>query len=148
MTRRTALTLTLVLLIGLFATRADSRMLSTYRLPVETRDQVLQALPHARAVYMEVTAYCPCRKCCGPQAHGVTASGRHVSHNDGRFVAADTKLLPFGTKLVIPGYASNLPVEVLDRGGAIKGNRIDVFYPTHDQALQWGRRLVECIVVE
>jgi 3D (Asp-Asp-Asp) domain-containing protein len=148
MTRRTALTLTLVLLIGLFATRADSRMLSTYRLPVETRDQVLQALPHARAVYMEVTAYCPCRKCCGPRAHGVTASGRHVSHNDGRFVAADTKLLPFGTKLVIPGYASNLPVEVLDRGGAIKGNRIDVFYPTHDQALQWGRRLVECIVVE
>jgi 3D (Asp-Asp-Asp) domain-containing protein len=115
---------------------------------METRDKVIAALPRAKAVFMEVTAYCPCRKCCGPEAHGITASGRHVSHNDAQFVAADTALLPFHTKLVIPGYAANMPVEVLDKGGAIKGNRLDVFFPTHEQALEWGRRVVEVIVVE
>ena len=153
--RRNAIKFTFVTIV-LFAAlglvnakpQAEVRPLNVYRLPVETRDRVLDALPKARAVFMEVTAYCPCKKCCGPKAHGVTASGRHVSHNQGRFVAADTSVLPFYTRLVVPGYASNLPVEVLDRGGAIKGHKLDVFYPTHEEALKWGRRMVECIVVE
>jgi len=63
-------------------------------------------------------------------------------------VAADTSVLRFGTKLVIPGYATERPVEVLDRGGAIKGNRLDVFFPTHAEALKWGRQKVEVVVVE
>ncbi len=90
----------------------------------------------------EVTAYCPCTRCCGPQAQGITASGRDVSYNEGRFVAADTSLLPFGTKLVIPGYAGEVPVEVIDRGGAIKGHKLDVYFDDHDVALQWGRQWV------
>src|SRR4051812_3298311 len=45
-------------------------------------------LPHHRTVRMEVTAYCPCPICCGEGAHGITASGKLVSHNGGRFVAA------------------------------------------------------------
>jgi 3D (Asp-Asp-Asp) domain-containing protein len=120
-----------------------SRMI--YRWPDPVKVQIFQALPHARPVLMEVTAYCPCTKCCGKEAHGVTASGRLINHNHGRFVAADTSLLPFGTRLVIPGY-SNGPVEVVDRGGAIKGNKLDVFFPTHDEARQWGRRWVEVII--
>src|SRR2546427_5198434 len=48
-----------------------------------------------RTLTMEVTAYCPCRKCCGKNARGLTASGARVSHNAGLFVAADTALLPF-----------------------------------------------------
>lgn len=88
---------------------------------------------------MVVTAYCPCTVCCGPQAQGVTASGRPVSANGGRFVAADRDI-PFGTMLVIPGYHDGRPVEVLDRGGAIEGNRLDVYFPTHDEARRWGVR--------
>ena len=88
---------------------------------------------------MVVTAYCPCTQCCGPNARGITASGKRVSANGGRFVAADREL-PFGTMLVIPGYNNGRPVEVLDRGGAIKGNRLDVFFPTHQEARQWGVR--------
>jgi 3D (Asp-Asp-Asp) domain-containing protein len=95
---------------------------------------------------MEVTAYCACSKCCGPNARGLTASGLHVSYNEGKFVAADSSLA-FGTKVLIPGYDAQ-PVEVIDRGGAIKGNRIDVFYPTHQQALEWGRRTVAVTVFE
>jgi 3D (Asp-Asp-Asp) domain-containing protein len=105
--------------------------------------------PHVRQIMMEVTAYCPCTKCCGPKAQGITASGKHVSYNAGRFVAADTKQLPFGTKLLIPGYTTGAtPVEVIDRGGAIKGNKLDLFFPTHQQALQWGRQHVMVTVIE
>ena len=92
-----------------------------------------------KTIMMEVTAYCPCKKCCGPDAAGITASGKLVSQNAGQFVAADARL-PFHTKLIIPGYAGGQPVPVLDRGGAIKGYKLDVFFPTHEQALQWGRR--------
>src|SRR5689334_19583680 len=84
-----------------------------------------------RVISMEVTAYCRCAKCCGKHAHGLTASGKPVSYNNGIFVAADTSVLPFGTKLLVPGYNRGESVEVIDRGGAIKGNHLDVFFPTH-----------------
>lgn len=103
-------------------------------------------VPHVhekRTILMEVTAYCPCELCCGPNAIGLTASGKHVSYNDGRFVAADTDVLPFGTKLSIPGYCAGEAVEVIDRGGAIKGNKLDVYFDDHQTALEWGRRMVE-----
>jgi 3D (Asp-Asp-Asp) domain-containing protein len=103
--------------------------------------------PATRTITMEVTAYCPCKKCCGQNARGVTASGKHISHNDGLFVAAD-KGVPFDTKLVIPGYAGGKAVPVLDRGGAIKGNRLDVFFASHKEALKWGRRKIEVTVIE
>jgi 3D (Asp-Asp-Asp) domain-containing protein len=101
-----------------------------------------------RMIRMEVTAYCHCNKCCGPLAQGLTASGKPVSYNNGFFVAADTNVVPFGTKLIIPGYAEDQPVEVIDRGGAIKGYRLDVYFPYHDVALEWGRRFVNVIVLE
>jgi 3D (Asp-Asp-Asp) domain-containing protein len=105
-------------------------------------------LPHVRTLVMQVTAYCPCQKCCGPNAHGITASGKDITYNDGRFVAADTRSLPFGTRLVIPGYHNTQPVEVIDRGGAIKGDKLDVFFPTHEEALKWGRQTVEVTIID
>ena len=104
------------------------------------------ASPATRVVWMEVTAYCPCKKCCGPRAQGLTASGRHVSYNGGRFVAAD-RAVPFNTKLLIPGYAAGQAVPVLDRGGAIKGKKLDVYFPSHEQARQWGRRFIPVTVL-
>lgn len=101
-----------------------------------------------RTLKMEVTGYCPCPKCCGPGANGVTASGRPVSHNGGRFVAADKTVFGFGRRLIVPGYAGERPVPVLDRGGAIKGLKLDVFFPTHDQAKQWGRKFLDVQVLK
>lgn len=95
---------------------------------------------------MRVTAYCPCPKCCGRWADGVTTSGRPVTANGGRFVAAD-KALPLGTLLVVPGYADGKPVPVLDRGGAIRGRRLDVFFPTHQQARRWGVRWLDVAIL-
>ncbi len=93
---------------------------------------------------MEVTAYCACVKCCGAGARGLTASGKRVNYEGGRFVAADTRLLPFGTRLVIPGYHESVAggVEVIDRGREIKGRRLDVFFASHSAAKAWGRRIV------
>ena len=90
------------------------------------------------SVQMRVTAYCPCPKCCGNYSDGITASGHRISQGD-RFVAAD-RAYPFGTEMIIPGYKSDQPVKVLDRGGAIQGTRLDVFFNSHQEALNWGVR--------
>lgn len=106
------------------------------------------AYRHVRTIRVLATAYCPCTICCGPDARGVTASGRPVSYNGGAFIAADTNLLPFGTRLIVPGYHNAQPVEVIDRGGAIKGRHIDVYFPTHEQAAEWGRQWLSVDIVE
>lgn len=85
---------------------------------------------------MVVTAYCPGKCCCGPKASGKTSLGLRVRHG---YVAVDPRVIPFWMRLFIPGYG---PALAVDRGGAIKGNRMDVFFPTHKAALAWGRRTV------
>lgn len=111
-----------------------------------TPDEPTAYRPRTRVIRMLVTAYCPCRKCCGHHADGKTASGESIYANGGMFVAADTRLLPFDTQISIPGYYDGKPVPVLDRGGRIKGRRIDVFYYTHWVAKQWGARWVDVTV--
>ena len=102
--------------------------------------------PRYRTVRMRVTAYCPCKLCCGHSAKGITASGKTIYANGSKFVAADTRLLPFNTKVSIPGYNNGLPVPVLDTGGAIKGNRLDVYFHSHSTAKKWGSRWLTCRV--
>jgi 3D (Asp-Asp-Asp) domain-containing protein len=97
-------------------------------------------------VWMTVTAYCPCPICCGKGAHGVTASGKPVTANYGHFVAAPAQF-SFGTKLIIPGYDHTREVPVLDRGGAIKGDCLDVFFPDHEMAKKWGRQRLPVTIV-
>jgi 3D (Asp-Asp-Asp) domain-containing protein len=117
--------------------------------PVEMGSAVShRSLSTTRTIRLQVTAYCPCKICCGAQAHGVTASGHRINYAGGKFVAADTDLLPFGTMLSIPGYHNGKPVEVIDRGGDIKGRHIDVFFPTHKQAKEWGVRYVNVAVTD
>lgn len=94
-----------------------------------------------QTVQMRVTAYCPCPKCCGQYSDGVTASGLKIQPSD-VFVAAD-KRYSFGTEMIISGYNNGQPVKVLDRGGAIQGNRLDVFFHSHQEALEWGVRYLD-----
>jgi 3D (Asp-Asp-Asp) domain-containing protein len=94
-----------------------------------------------RIVRMRVTGYCPCSKCCGEYSDGITASGHEIQPGD-TFVAAD-KRYSFGTEMVIEGYNNGKPVKVLDRGGAIQGNKLDAFFHTHQEALEWGVRNID-----
>jgi len=89
-----------------------------------------------QTIRMRVTAYCPCPKCCGEDAAGITANGHKIQRGD-TFVAADRRYA-FGTEMVIPGYSNSQPVKVLDRGGAIRGDKLDAFFHTHQAALEWG----------
>ena len=87
----------------------------------------------------KITAYCSCSKCCG-KTNGRTASG--TTATAGRTVAASSKFA-FGTKLNIGGHVYT----VEDRGGAINGNKIDIFVNSHAEALQWGVRYLNVSVV-
>lgn len=81
------------------------------------------------------TAYCGCSSCCG-KSDGITASGTRAT--EGRTVAAPSTF-SFGTELVIDGHT----YVVEDRGGSISGNRIDIYFDSHQAALNYGRRSVE-----
>lgn len=88
----------------------------------------------------KITAYCSCSKCCG-KSTGRTASG--TTATAGRTVAAPAKFA-FGTKLNIGGHIYT----VEDRGGAITGNRIDIYVNSHSAALQWGVKYLPVSVAQ
>jgi len=92
----------------------------------------------SKTLRMRVTAYSPDARSCGDSADGLTATLHSVETNNSELVAADPRLLPYGTMLTVPGYAGGKIVPVLDCGGKIKGNRLDVLYRTHDRAKRWG----------
>lgn len=102
----------------------------------------------ARTMRMEVTGYSPDARSCGKWADGKTCSMHSVWTNASKLVAADTRLLPLGSMVSVPGYHDGEIVPVLDRGGAIKGKRLDLLYPTHKQARQWGRQFVDVVIWE
>ena len=90
-----------------------------------------------------VTAYCSCHACCAPyDPHctgkpSKTASG--VEPKQGYTIATDWDVIDCGTKVVI----NNHIFEAQDKGGAIDGYRIDIYYSKHSEALKWGRRNVK-----
>ena len=102
---------------------------------IEDPFPVVEEVREYDVVTFETTAYCACAACCG-KSDGITASGARATA--GRTIAAP-RTYAFGTEIEIDG---NVYV-VEDRGGAIKGNRIDIFFDSHSAANQYGRRTVE-----
>ena len=88
-----------------------------------------------------VTGYCPCKKCCGKE-DGITASGVKATSNH---TLAAPSTYSFNTKIELDGYGTFV---VEDRGGAIKGNRLDRFFDTHQEALNWGKKTCTGRVVQ
>lgn len=86
----------------------------------------------------KLTAYCPCYKCSegwGRQtSSGATATVNHT-------IATDPRVIPAGTRVMINGreYVAE------DEGGSIKGNRIDIFFEDHNEALRFGVRYADVI---
>lgn len=87
-------------------------------------DRVLVSLGEYR-----ISAYCPCEKCC-LKSDGITASGAQATA--GRTAAMNG--VPFGTKIVIDGHEYT----VEDRGGGLGSKIIDIYFDTHDEALNSG----------
>lgn len=89
-----------------------------------------------------VTYYCDCVSCCG-NTNGVTSSGSKVM--EGVTVAADSKVFPIGSYLYIEGVGMRV---VTDRGGAIKGKRLDVYVKSHQKALELGKHKAKVYLLE
>lgn len=94
-------------------------------------------------VSMNASAYCSCMSCCG-KTNGITASGAKASS---WYTLAAGKGIPMGTIVYIPAL-SNTPnggwFVVQDRGGAISNNRIDIYMNSHGEAINFGRRNLQC----
>lgn len=102
----------------------------------------------AKTLWMQVTAYSPDARSCGSSADGLTATLHSVETNNSQLVAADPRVLKYGSMVSVPGYSSGQIVPVLDCGGAIKGNRLDLLFPTNAQAVKWGRKPLSVTVWE
>nr|WP_152419785.1 G5 and 3D domain-containing protein [Bhargavaea cecembensis] len=87
--------------------------------------------------YVTATAYtASCNGCSG-----ITATGINLKANPGaKVIAVDPRVIPLGSKVWVEGYGTAIAG---DTGGAIKGNKIDVFVPTKDQAYSFGRKKVK-----
>lgn len=92
---------------------------------------------------MEVTAYTAGPESTGKHPghplYGVTASGERVRQG----VVAASRSLPFGARVYVPGYGYGI---VLDRGGAIVGDRLDVYFDDVGEALRWGRQKLPVVI--
>lgn len=79
-------------------------------------------------------------------SYGITYSGVKVRRDDYSTIAADLRVFPLGTILYIPGYGYGV---VADKGGAIRGNKIDLYFETkQDVYKQWGKKSVDVYVVK
>lgn len=91
------------------------------------------------------SAYCSCEKCCG-KTSGVTSSGATPTTWS---TIATGKAYPIGTIIYIPALKDKPNggwFIVEDRGGSITNNKIDIYMGTHTQAIQYGRKNLECYV--
>jgi 3D (Asp-Asp-Asp) domain-containing protein len=60
-------------------------------------------------------------------------------------VAVDPNVIPMGTRLYIEGYGDAIAA---DQGGAIKGNRVDLFFDSHQEAMDWGMKTVKVTIIK
>ncbi len=92
------------------------------------------------AEVFKATAYCSCEKCCdkdpSDEWYGITATGKRARWGT---VAVDKRVVKLGSKLRIKGFPNTI-FRAEDVGGAIKGKHIDVWFPSHSEALKFGVR--------
>lgn len=97
------------------------------------KDDVSEDLtPYKSLGEFEITHYCGCVECCG-KTDGITASGTQAT--EGRTIAVDTDVIPIGTTVIIDGHEYTAE----DTGGAIDGNKIDIFMNSHSAAQSRGK---------
>jgi uncharacterized protein YabE (DUF348 family) len=92
---------------------------------------------------MTVTSTAYTANCSG--CSGITASGYNLKANpNAKVIAVDPNVIPLGTKVYVEGYGYAI---ASDTGGAIKGNKIDVFFASQSQAEAWGRKTIKIRII-
>lgn len=99
------------------------------------------AAPRGKVITMVATAYDGCYECNKPYYGYPSYIGLPLARG---IVAVDPKVIPMGAKIYVEGYGNAIAA---DQGGAIKGNRIDLFFDTHQQALKYGKKTVKVTIL-
>lgn len=94
-----------------------------------------------RVLTMVATAYDGCYECNKPYYGQPSYIGLPLARG---IVAVDPQVIPMGTRLYVEGYGEAIAA---DQGNAIKGNRIDLFFDTHQQALDYGKKTVKVTIL-
>lgn len=132
--------------IGLFSAGASNEGAR-----VQEEPSIVYDMEWVDAGEFKLTAYCSCEKCCGiygknrpTRADGtpIVYTANMSEAKQGLTVAADTSVLPYGTRIMINGHV----YEVQDCGGAVKGNHIDVYFESHQEALEFGVQTAKVFV--
>ncbi|WP_139490793.1 3D domain-containing protein [Brevibacillus dissolubilis] len=143
-------------LYGLKTQREGYRMVkkryvsaSSYTQMIDKPDGVNLALERYPKVRVTATGYYAglesTGKSPGHPSYGITYSGVKVRRGTYSTIAADLRIFPLGTILYIPGYGYGV---VADKGGAIRGHVIDLYFETKkDIYKQWGKRTLDVYVV-
>ena len=105
---------------------------------------VIFGQPKQEYFIMVATGYCPCELCCHPWDNGLTYTG-DIAGRGCVAIDPEARILRMGQRVWIEGYGHG---KCNDVGSAIQGWRIDLCFSTHQEALEWGRRLVKVYVVE
>ena len=93
---------------------------------IDNKDKVV------RTLNVEATAY------TAYNSYSLTSTGQKPTWGT---IAVDPKVIPYGTKIYIPEFGKTFIAN--DTGGAIKGNKIDIFMNTKKECYNWGRRTIE-----
>lgn len=105
------------------------------------QQETAQSDAEGKELTVTATAYtASCEGCSG-----ITATGVNILANPNeKVIAVDPSVIPLGSKVYVEGYGY---ATAADTGGAIKGNRIDVFIPEHQDAVNWGKKQVEVKII-
>ena len=102
-------------------------------------EKVIEPLKMREIGSFNLTSYCPCNICC--DQYGASPVGKTGAIGVGVYrgitFAVDPRVIPYGTKMYVEGVGVGIAT---DCGGAIKGNRIDVYIPDHQEARVFGRQ--------
>ena len=93
-------------------------------------------------------SYQSCGKNPGDRGYGITASGARAKYGT---VAVDPRVIPLGTRMYIESADGSFVYGycvAADTGGAINGNRVDLFFPSYNECMQFGKRSVKVYILD
>lgn len=128
---------------GINNQKAEVKIVVSSEMPsMEVEDVELKGMgEESHTIYiMKTVAYCSCEKCCGWNT-GITYSGTVATQ--GRTVACNLDKFPIGTKLMIDGHEY-----IVEDTGHLSENMIDIYFDSHEAALQYGSQWKAVEVVE
>ncbi|MBT2757064.1 LysM peptidoglycan-binding domain-containing protein [Mesobacillus foraminis] len=128
--------------------QAETKPQAVAKPQAEAKPQASNPAPAAdtasdsKEITVSATAYtADCKGCSGTTATGVDLK----ANPNQKVIAVDPSVIPLGTKVHVQGYGY---ATASDTGGAIKGNKIDVFIPNHNDAVEWGRKQVKVTIID